>query len=256
LAAQVLKSRPVISQLSVIEVHKPAELIMRQIRNLISNGTLKAGDRLPSERELAERFRVGRGHVREALRKLEFHGVLQTFPQSGTTVASLGVAALERLISNLLELDRDDITALTETRVILEVHTAKLAAVRATDASIADIQAALDSSRLVIDAGGTGVEEDLLFHMAVSKAARNPILGSLIGLIAPDVIRINKGTGVCEEGRARIALAEHEAVFAAIVARDPREAELAMLAHMKMTLEQFSKSVPGSKAHLRGSRRA
>src|SRR5450755_2211385 len=137
---------------------------MRQIRNLISSGSLKAGDRLPPERVLAERFGVGRGHVREALRRMECYGVLQTFPQSGTVVASLGVAALERLISNLLDLDRDDIKALIETRAILEVQTAKLAAARASDASIADIRAALAAFRPEVDAGRTGVAADLLFH--------------------------------------------------------------------------------------------
>src|SRR5450432_4447270 len=109
------KPRPIIAQLNAIQVPKPADLIMRQIRNLISSGALKAGDRLPPERELAERFGIGRGHVRVALRKMECFGVLQTFPQSGTVVATLGVAALERLISNLLDLDRDDVKALVET---------------------------------------------------------------------------------------------------------------------------------------------
>jgi GntR family transcriptional regulator, transcriptional repressor for pyruvate dehydrogenase complex len=252
----VPKTRPVISQLSVIEVPKPADLIMRQIRNLISSGTLKAGDKLPPERVLAERFGVGRGHVRLALRKMECYGVLETFPQSGTVVATLGGAALERLISNLLDLDRDDIKALTETRAILEIQTARLAAERATVASIADLRAALDAFRREVEAGRTGVEEDLLFHMAVAKAAHNPILGSLIGLVAPDVIRVNKGTRVCEAGRARMALAEHDEVFAAIAARDPKAAVRAMSTHMQMTLEQLESAVARAKPALRRRKRA
>jgi GntR family transcriptional regulator, transcriptional repressor for pyruvate dehydrogenase complex len=235
----VPKPRPIIAQLNAIQVAKPADLIMRQIRNLISSGALRAGDRLPPERVLAERFGVGRGHVREALRRMECYGVLQTFPQSGTVVASLGVAALERLISNLLDLDRDDIKALIETRAILEIHTARLAAERATAASIADLQAALDAFRKEVEAGRTGVEEDLLFHLAVANATGNPVLSSLIGLITPDVMRANTGARVCEAGRARTALAEHEALLAAIAARDPKAALLAMSAHMQMTQEQF-----------------
>ena len=232
-------SSPIIAQLSAIEVRKPADLIMRQIRNLISNGALKAGDRLPAERELAERFGVGRGHVREALRKLEFYGVLQTFPQSGTTVASLGVAALERLISNLLDLDRDDVNALTETRVILEMHAAQLAAQRATKLAIAAIKSALESFRGEVEAGRTGVEEDLLFHLEIARAAQNPIMVSLIGLITPDIIRLNKESRSCEAGRANIALKEHEKLFAAIAARDVDAAMRAMAEHMRMTKEQY-----------------
>jgi GntR family transcriptional repressor for pyruvate dehydrogenase complex len=250
------KPRPIIAQLSAIQVPKPADLIMRQIRNLISSGSLKAGDRLPPERVLAERFGIGRGHVREALRKMECYGVLQTFPQDGTVVATLGVAALERLISNLLDLDRDDVKALVETRVILEIHTAKLAAERATAESITDLRAALDSFRSEVDAGRTGVEEDLMFHLAVANAAKNPIMVSLIGLIAPDIIRVNKRSRVCEAGRALVALAEHEKVFTAIAAHDAKAAQQAMSEHMQMTQAQFDGVVMQVKPVRRGRKRA
>jgi len=78
-AGRLARVVAIIAQLSPIQLQKPADLIMRQIRTLLSSGALKAGDRLPPERELASQFGVGRGHVREALRKLEFYGVLQTF---------------------------------------------------------------------------------------------------------------------------------------------------------------------------------
>jgi GntR family transcriptional repressor for pyruvate dehydrogenase complex len=235
-------SSPIIAKLSAIEVRKPADLIMRQLKDLISSGALKAGDRLPPERELAERFGVGRGHVREALRKLEFHGVIRTFPQSGWAVASLGAAALERLISNLLDLDRDDVEALTETRVMLELHAAQLAAQRATKPAIAAIKSALGSFRDEVEAGRTGVEEDLLFHLEIARAAQNPIMVSLIGLITPDIIRLNKESRSCEAGRARVALQEHEKLFAAIAEHDIDAAMQAMAEHMHMTKEQYGRN--------------
>ena len=231
-------------ELSAIQVQKPADLIMRQIRNLISGGALKPGDRLPSERELTEKFGVGRGHVREALRRLEFYGVLETFPQSGTVVASMGTHALEGLISNLLDLDRHDIVALNETREFLELHVAKLAAERATKPAIAEIRAALERFRIEVEAGRTGVEEDLLFHLAVAKAARNPILLSLISLITPDIIRLNKEPGVCASGRPDAALGEHEKVLEAIEAHDANGAAIAMMEHMHMTQAQYLRGAP------------
>jgi GntR family transcriptional regulator, transcriptional repressor for pyruvate dehydrogenase complex len=238
----VPQTRPVISQLSAIEVQKPADLIMRQIRDLISNGTLKSGDRLPAERVLAERFGIGRGHVREALRKLEFHGVLHTFPQSGTTVATLGVAALERLISNLLDLDRDDVKALTETRVILEMHAAQLAAQRASKSAIAAIKTALELFRREVEAGRMGIDEDLVFHLEIARASQNPIMVSLIGLITPDIIRLNKDSRSCEAGRARVALQEHEKLLAAIAKHDVDAAMRAMADHMRMTKQQYERN--------------
>jgi GntR family transcriptional repressor for pyruvate dehydrogenase complex len=224
---------------SPIEIQKPADLVMRQIRNQLSTGSLKAGDRLPSERELASHFGVGRGYVREALHKLEFYGVLQTFPQRGTIVASLGVGALERLIANLIDLDRDDIAALTETRGILELHSAQLAAQRASKAAIADIEDALEIFRAEVEAGRPAVEEDLLFHLAIAKSAQNPVMTSLIGLMTPDIIRLHKVSRVCEAGRAQLALQEHVKIFRAIAAHDPRAATRAMSEHVRLIKQQF-----------------
>jgi GntR family transcriptional repressor for pyruvate dehydrogenase complex len=230
---------PVTAKLKPLQIDKPADLIMRQIRNLVAGGTLKAGDRLPPERELASQFGVGRGHVREALRKLEFYGVLRTFPQSGSIVASLGAGSLERLISNLLDLDRDDITALTETRGILELHAAQLAAQRASKADVADIEGALEAFRVEVEEGHAAVEEDLLFHLAIAKAAQNPVMTSLIGLMTPDIIRLHKVSRVCEAGRAKLALQEHIKIFRAIAAKDARAATRAMSEHMRLVEQQF-----------------
>ena len=236
------KASPITGQLSPLQLQKPADLIIRQIKNLLSSGALKAGDRLPAERELAEQLGVGRGHVREALRKLEFYGILQTFPQSGTVVASLGAGALDRLICNLLDLDRDDIKALTETRGILEIHSAQLAAQRASKAEVAEIKAALEAFRAEVQAGRPAVEEDLLFHLAIARSAHNPVMSSLIGLMTPDIIRLHKAARVCEGGRASSALQEHVKIFAAIAAHDPKAATVAMSEHVRLIKKQFDQA--------------
>ena len=98
------KPSQVIEQFREIDFKRPADIILQQIKELISNGVLRPGDRLPPERALATRFGVGRGHIREAIKRLEFYGVLKTLPQSGTIVTSLGGKALEGLISNVLKL--------------------------------------------------------------------------------------------------------------------------------------------------------
>jgi GntR family transcriptional repressor for pyruvate dehydrogenase complex len=236
------KASPIIAKLSPVQLQKPADLIIRQIRNLLSSGALKAGDRLPPERDLAAQFGVGRGHVREALRKLEFYGILQTFPQSGTVVASLGAGALERLIGNLLDLDRDDIKALTETRGILEIHSAQLAAQRASKADVADIKGALEAFRAEVEADRPAVEEDLLFHLAIARSARNPVMSSLIGLMTPDIIRLHKAARVCEAGRAKAALHEHVRIFLAIAAHDAKAATVAMSEHVRLIKRQFNEA--------------
>ncbi|MEL6654200.1 MAG: GntR family transcriptional regulator, partial [Bacteroidota bacterium] len=77
-----------------IKIESPIEKIIRQIRGLITSGQLNPGDKLPSERKLAEKLGVGRSHVREAIQKLEFYGILKTMPQNGTMVAGIGITAL------------------------------------------------------------------------------------------------------------------------------------------------------------------
>ena len=93
---------------SQITVESPVDKIIRQIRDLIKSGHLKPGDRIPPQRQLCERLGVGRTQLRDALRKLEFYGILKTHPQSGTVVAGMGIPALEGLITDMLNLRGND----------------------------------------------------------------------------------------------------------------------------------------------------
>ena len=147
-----------------IVIEKPGDKIIKQIQELISTGQLKPGDKLPSERMLSEKFGVGRTYVRDAIRKLEFYGILKTLPQSGTVVAGLGITALEGLISDVLQLQGNDFHSLIETRVLLELNSAKLAALRRTNDDVMAIAKALDAYEKALSAGKSAVEEDLLFH--------------------------------------------------------------------------------------------
>jgi len=239
MTSQPTRPAPVLASLSAIEVARPSELIIRQLRQLLASGALKPGDRLPAERDLATQFNVGRSHVREALKRLEFYGILQTLPQSGTVVARLGVAALEGLISNVLAFDRDDIAALLETRVVLEIETARRAAERATRddiRSIAQAQATFQERAL---AGDPALEEDLSLHLAIAAAARNAVLASLVGLITPDIMRHHGMNATCDPQRLRDVVQEHEAVCRAIAAHDPDAAARAMAEHARMARAQY-----------------
>lgn len=217
---------------------RPSDLILRQLRDLIASGALKPGDRLPAERELARQFGVGRSHVRDALRRLEFYGILQTLPQSGTVVARLGVAALEGLIGSVIALDRDDIVALSETRTALEVETARRAAERATAADVQALRAAQEAFCIRALAGDSALEEDLALHLAIARTARNAVLASLVGLITPDIMRLNGERRTCSHHRLEAVVREHEAVVDAIAAGDPAAAGAAMAKHARMTQDQ------------------
>ena len=238
-----------------IRVSKPGHVIAARIQELIVSEVLRPGDRLPPERALAERFGVGRGHVREALKRLEFYGILQTRPQSGTVVTSSGARALESLIANALALDTRDFDSLQETRSVLEVHAATRAAREATAAEIAALGHALDEFRAKVARGEAGLDEDLRFHLTVATAAHSPVLRSLIRLLTPGVITSSLADDACGGGRHHRALEEHAAVFAAIRRRDPAAAGAAMLLHMRNSKKQRGAG-GGSRARISDRRQA
>ena len=171
-----------------IKVENPADKIIRQIKNLITSGQIKSGEKLPPERKLAEKFGVGRTHVRDAIRKLEFYGIVRTYPQSGTVVSGLGITALEGLISDVLEIEETDFRSLVETRVLLEIDCAIKAAERRTSDDLIILQNALNAFEEQAIQGIAAVEEDLLFHLKIAEASKNKVLMSLLLGITPDIL--------------------------------------------------------------------
>lgn len=222
---------------TTIKQESPSDKIIKQIRDLITSGQLKAGDRLPSERSLAERFGVGRAHVRSALQKLEFYGILRTHPQSGTVVAGIGLTALEGLITDVLKLETNDFTSLVETRVILEIHATKLASERRSDEDILEIEKALNAYGKKIENKENAVEEDLNFHLKIAEASKNNVLKSLMLIIAPDIVHNYIKYKVCDEQKEFKAFKEHQKILEYIVKKDSEAASRMMQEHLKDVID-------------------
>ncbi len=220
-----------------ISVETPVDKIIRQIRNLITSGQLNAGDRLPPERKLALRLGVSRTHVRDAIRKLEFYGILKTLPQSGTVVSGMGITALEGLITDVLKLEKTDFSSLVETRVILETHGAKLAAERRTSEDIIEIKKALIAYEDQVRKGGSAVEEDLMFHLKIAEASKNAVLKSLMLIITPDIVNSFIQYRVCDEQANNKVFKEHNAIFQHIIEGNREEASKAMEKHLRDVVE-------------------
>lgn len=193
-----------------IEAKSPIEKVIGQLKELISSGEFNPGDRLPSERVLSERFGVSRTHLRDSIKKLEFYGILKTYPQSGTIVASKGLPALDGVVTNMLSLNKNDFKALVETRVILETNAAMLAAERRTEEDLAELESAFHAHKEKVLNNEPNVEEDLLFHLKIAQASKNSVLRSLMLVIAPDIMTSFIEHKVCAEGRAELALRQHE----------------------------------------------
>ena len=224
-----------------IVIESPVDKIIKQIRSLITSGQLNSGDRLPPERKLAEKLGVSRAHVRDALKKLEFYGILKTLPQSGTIVAGIGIAALEGLITDVLKLEDSDFGSLVETRVLLETHAAHLAAQRRTEADITNMETALKAFEEKLKENAPGVEEDLMFHLKIAEASKNSVLKSLMLIITPDIVHSFNQLDVCTGSRSLRALEEHKVILQHIRNQNAEAAASAMEDHLKDVLEYSSK---------------
>lgn len=225
-----------------IVVEKPVDKIIGQIRTLITNGELKPGDKLPSERTLAQQFGVSRGPVRDAIQKLEFYGILKTQPQSGTVVAGMGISAIEGLITDVLQLEPTDFYSLVEMRVILEVNSAKLAAEKRTADDITSIYKALDAYEKKIAENSHAIEEDLLFHLRIAEASKNRALKSFMLIIIPDIVKSFLEHKVCSDDRFQRTIDEHKLIVSHIVDQDAEAAGAAMKLHLNDVVE-YSRSL-------------
>lgn len=203
------------------------------IKDLINYKNLEPGDKLPSERMLSEKFEVSRGNLREAIQKLEFYGLLKSRPQSGTFVADLGRTALNGMIDEILRLEDPDFKALVETRILLELKTARLAALRRTEENLAQIKEALEAYKTQVLNGGDAVQEDLLFHLAVAKASGNSTINTLMLIITPEIITNFQKHHVCDSNLAMEGIQEHQDIYDAILKQNPKLAKAKMKKHFK-----------------------
>ena len=225
----------ILEKIKEVRAVREDELIIGQIRGLIREGELKPGDKLPPERKLAERFGVGRGYVRLAIQRLEFYGILKIMPQSGTVVSELGITILDNLLGNILSLEDASGQALLESRKIIEVETVRLAAIRVTDSTLKRLQAAFDDHKAEVEKGYGGIEEDIFFHIRIAECAANPVLRSLIMVIAQDIIRQSKAIDSCSGNRKYAAVREHDAILKAIGQKDVEAVIRAMKVHLDNT---------------------
>ena len=227
----------ILDNIQGLKLKKPVDMIVNQIKQLVSSGVLKPGDRLPAERAFVERFGVGRGHVREALKKLEIFGILKTMPQSGTYVANIGSKALEALMTGALAFEKDDTDSLLEARRILEVNAARFAAERATKSDIIDLIRTHEAFRKRVRNEEMVTAEDRMFHLKIAESSKNTVLRSLITLMATNSDAISDDSTDFSEGMKKIILQEHEAILQAIKQNDPDRAAEAMDAHMDRVLK-------------------
>ena len=220
--------------LTISDNQKVQNTIISKIRDLINYKNLEPGDKLPSERMLSEKFGVSRSNVRETINKLEFYGILKSIPQSGTFISNIGAVAINGMVDDILRLDSPDFKSLVETRILLELKTVRLAALRRSEEDLVNIKEALDAYKEKALKGEDAVQEDLLFHLAIAKASGNTTMNIFMLTITPQIIIDFEKYHVCDKNQTKLAIREHSDIFEAIKAQNASLAKQKMKDHFSV----------------------
>ena len=237
--------------LHTVEPQRLYRQIADQLRSLVAAGEFEVGHRLPAERDLAVQLGVSRPSVREALIALEVEGVIEVRTGSGIYVRATGGDANKGRAGDLPDtVGAHDVAPLDwgplevmHARGLIEPEVAALAAERATRSDVTAIAAGLRHMRQQARRGEVPREGDEAFHLAIARASGNGVLLDTLQRYwharhGPLFERL----GEYFEGPEswQVAIAEHEAVFEAIQAREPRAARQAMQRHMRQALRRYS----------------
>jgi GntR family transcriptional repressor for pyruvate dehydrogenase complex len=212
--------------------------VLALFKQMIRDGQIRPGERLPNERDLAQRLGVSRPSLREAIRALAAMNVLEVRRGDGTYVTSLDARVLAEPLELILSIDSSAIFALFELRRIIEPHVAALAAERASEAELALLRRELERGATVQHQPDALIEHDSELHRLIHEAAHNPLLPSISSSLAR-LARASRLRTVQLPQNARLTIKEHRAIVEAICARRSAEAARLMLAHLERIERQL-----------------
>jgi GntR family transcriptional regulator, transcriptional repressor for pyruvate dehydrogenase complex len=211
------------------------EEVAERLRQFIDVQNLRPGDRLMSERDLAERLGVSRTSVRQALTALRVGGLVDIRHGDGIYLLRPPEDVVPSLAEELLQ-SHAQLPAIMEVREALETQTARLAARRRTDADLDAMRQALQDMATSIERGEDGADADLRFHGAITKASHNELLASLMDQLA-DVIDQTRRASLSRPGRPPKSLRAHQQIIRAIADQDEERASRAMREHLKVVAD-------------------
>ena len=220
------------------------ERAITRIRQLIIDGKLTAGSRLPPEHELAALVGSSRNTTREAVRALVTARVLDVRRGDGTFVTSLRPELLLDSIGLAVDLMQDEsYLELLEVRRVLEPAVCELAAQRIEPEGVAALRAELEQMRLAGD-GEQFVRHDAAFHDIISEAAGNATMAALLSGISSRTLRA-RVRRLIDSDVVRQTLDEHTAILDAIAAGDPTLARAAATLHVATTETSLRRMLAG-----------
>ncbi len=243
-----------VSKKKVAQGGRYYEYVIESIKDMISNGELKCGDKLPSERDLAEKFNVSRVPIREALKILEYMGILDSSQGDGTYVRNITTEDIIGKMSFAVNATAGAIADLLEVRINLETFAAYHAAHRRTNEDIQELQQImLDLRQAKKETPLT--EEGILrqrhlsyqFHRCMVKAAHNSILTSIYENLF-ELLDVSRQFTINSSGISYNSILAHEAILNQIIQRDGDSARESVAGHLADLRHKLEASLSQAKA--------
>ncbi|TMV82708.1 transcriptional regulator NanR [Thioclava sp. BHET1] len=234
-AAAAPGSAPGSASVDRIVRRKLSDEVFDRLRGMIRSGELRPGDPMPSERDLMERFGVGRPAVREALQSMHTMGLITISHGERSRVNELSAdSVLERVdevAQMMLSAAPDQLDYLKEARRMFEVGLVRLAAARATAQDVEDLRAILARQRGHLGAAEPFMQADIAFHGRIAAMSGNPIMAAVSHAMLRWLFHYHTSL-LHWSGKEEVTLAEHERLIDLIAAGDAEGAADAMRAHL------------------------
>lgn len=212
-----------------------SDKVVEQILELIEEGRLKVGDQLPGERDLIDQLHVARASIREALRILEFQGIIEVQPGRGAFVTSevINETETDDGVRRWFREHSSEVLEILEVREALEARSARLAAKNASEQDIEDLRDIQQRAYECIEQNdfNTLIHLDREFHRLISKASGNQMLSQLIDMTIDAMVSPRRSI-MRLPGRAPQSWTDHQAVLDAIANGNPEQAEKNLLNHI------------------------
>jgi GntR family transcriptional repressor for pyruvate dehydrogenase complex len=218
-----------------LKTKKVSTAVLEEIRRMIMSGEIQEGDKFPNQNEFAAQLGVSRPSLREALQVLSQLGAIEQRPGAGTILVSRAPALFSAEIDTPLVSNREASMELMESRRMVEVGLAHMAAKRASDSEIAELGqalAAMDQARQKSDKEAFA-ENDLLFHHLVAKASHNRFAVALFHSFSQAIGQLLDDSFRVMPEMLEVAFRAHQKIFRAIAARDSEEAGRAINQHLR-----------------------
>jgi len=222
-----------------------SQKVIEQIKNMLYEDKLKKGDKLPSERQMAESLEISRSSVREALKELEIMGLIEVRPGDGNFIKENFEDILFQPFSTIFLIKESNPYEILELRKVVEKGAASLAASRISKDELAGIKNLLDKAKASSNEDNL-TDYDVSFHYKIAQASKNFLLQSILNtissLISTFISNVRENI-LIEKAHKEKIIEQHDAIYFALEKGDPILAETKMEEHLNYVNAQMEKSL-------------